>query len=82
MLLCVELPRGIGNKTNLVAEALGRDDRDLIANPLVRLEIESKLWIVPLDNYLSGLLNGLRSNTAHCKCDGFILLDFGKGNFT
>ena len=45
--------------SNLVAEALRSDDSDLIANALVGLEVEGKSGIVPLDDDLGGLLDGL-----------------------
>ena len=45
--------------SNLVAQALRGDDSDLIANALVGLEVERKSGIVPLDDDLGGLLDGL-----------------------
>jgi hypothetical protein len=43
----------------LVAKTLRGDDGDLIADALVGLEIEGELGVVPLDDDLGGLLNGL-----------------------
>jgi hypothetical protein len=66
---------------NLVPEALRRDDGNLetvnagpvalllrahlIANPLVGLEVERQLGVVPLNDDLGGLLDGLSSNATH-----------------
>ena len=49
----------------LVAETLGSNDCDLIADSLVGLEIESQLGVVPLNDDLGGLLNGLGANASH-----------------
>lgn len=35
-----------GEAGDLVAETLGGDDGDLIADALVRLEVEGELWVV------------------------------------
>jgi len=51
---------------DLVAKTLGGDDGDFIADPLVGLEVERKLGVVPLNDDLGGLLDSLRSNTTHC----------------
>ena len=37
---------------NLVPQPLTADDRNLIADPLVHLEIQSKLGVVPLNDDL------------------------------
>jgi hypothetical protein len=50
---------------NLVAQALGGNDGDLITHSLVGLEVESKLGVVPLNDDLGGLLDCLRSNATH-----------------
>lgn len=71
---------------NLVAEALGGNDGDLIADtfssesvgsplcsksrlekniPLVGLEVESQLGVVPLNDDLGGLLDSLGTNATH-----------------
>lgn len=49
----------------LVAETLGSNDGNLIADSLVGLEIEGQLWVVSLDDDLGGLLNGLGTNATH-----------------
>jgi hypothetical protein len=49
-------------RTHLVPQTLGGDDGDLIANTLVGLEVEGELGVVPLDDDLGGLLDGLGSN--------------------
>lgn len=50
---------------NLVAQALGGDDGDLIANALVGLEVEGQLGVEPLNDDLGGLLDGLGTNATH-----------------
>jgi len=55
--------------THLVAQSLGRNDGDLIADTLVGLEVESQLWVVTLNDDLGGLLDGLGTNATHvCGC--------------
>jgi hypothetical protein len=49
----------------LVAETLGSNDCDLIADSLVGLEIEGQLWVVSLNDDLGGLLDGLGTNATH-----------------
>ena len=51
--------------TNLVAETLGGNDGDLIADALVGLEVESQLGVVPLNDDLGGLLDSLGTNATH-----------------
>lgn len=46
---------------DLVAKTLGGDDGDLIAYPLVGLEVEGELWVVAFDDDFGRLLDGLRS---------------------
>lgn len=48
-----------GETGNLVAEALGRNDGDLIGNLLVSLEVEREARIIFLDQDAGGLLNSL-----------------------
>ena len=48
---------------DLVSQSLGLDSGDLIAESLVGLEIQSKLWIVTLNQSLGGTLDGLSSNS-------------------
>ena len=43
----------------LVAETLGGDDGDFIADALVGFEVEGEFWVVTFDNDLCGLLDGL-----------------------
>jgi hypothetical protein len=50
---------------NLVAQALGGNDSDLITDTLVGLEIERKPWVISLDHNLGGLLDGLGTNATH-----------------
>lgn len=47
-------------KTHLVAKTLRRDNCNLITYALVGLEVEGELGVVPLDDDLGGLLDGLR----------------------
>lgn len=49
----------------LVAQALGGDDRDLVADPLVGLEVQSQSGVVPLNDDLGGLLDGFCANATH-----------------
>lgn len=49
----------------LVAEALGGNDGNLIADPLVGLEVQGELGVVPLNDDLGGLLDGLGTNATH-----------------
>lgn len=44
---------------NLVSETLRGDDGNLIADSLVRFEVESELWVIPLNDHLGGLFDGL-----------------------
>ena len=56
---------------DLVAQALGRNDGDLIADSLVGLEVQGELGVVPLNDDLGGLLDGLCANATHfggCGC--------------
>jgi hypothetical protein len=43
----------------LVAETLGGDDGDFIADTLVGFEVEGELWVVALDDYFGGFFDGL-----------------------
>lgn len=53
----------------LVPQPLARDDSNLIADTLVNLEVEREFWVVSLDDDLSGLLDGFRTNATHdCGC--------------
>lgn len=49
----------------LVAETLGSNNGNLVADALVGLEIESELGVVPLNDDLGGLLDGLGANATH-----------------
>lgn len=62
--------------SNLVAKALGSDDGDLIADALVGLEVEGELGVVPLNDDLGGLLDGLGTDATHF--GGIGLLDVGR----
>ena len=48
---------------DLVSQSLGLDSSDLITESLVGLEIQSKLWIITLNQGLGGTLDGLSSNS-------------------
>ena len=50
---------------HLVAQTLGGDHGNFIADTLVGLEVESQLWVVSLDDDLGGLLHGLGADTTH-----------------
>jgi len=50
---------------NLVAQALRSNDGNLIADALVGLEVESQARVVPLNDDLGGLLDGLGTNATH-----------------
>lgn len=54
-----------GCAANLVAQALGGDDGDLIADALVGLEVEGELGVVPLNDDLGGLLDSLGADATH-----------------
>ena len=54
-----------GVSRNLVSEPLGGDDGNLIADPLVGLEVERQLGVVTLNDDLGGLLDGLGSDATH-----------------
>lgn len=58
--------RGISG--NLVAQTLGGDDGNLVADPLVGLEVERELGVVTLDDDLGGLLHGLGADATHFGC--------------
>ena len=49
----------------LVTEGLGGDDRDLLNDPLVGVEVQGQLGVVFLDDDTSCLLDGLGSDAAH-----------------
>lgn len=57
--------RSLTGYANLVAQALGGNDSDLITDTLVGLEVESELGVVPLNDDLGGLLDGLGTNATH-----------------
>jgi hypothetical protein len=60
------------NSSYLVAETLGGDDGDLIADSLVGLEVESQLGVVTLNDDLGGLLDSLcRIISASVDCNYF-----------
>jgi len=52
-----------GEAGNLVAEALRGDQRNLIANPLVGLEVEGEAGVVLLNDDAGSLLDGLSPDT-------------------
>jgi hypothetical protein len=63
-----------GVSSNLVPETLGGDDGNLIADPLVGLEVQRELGVVTLNDDLGGLLDGLSSDATH---DGDLLCELG-----
>lgn len=50
---------------NLVAEALGGNDGNFIADALVGLEVEGQAGVVTLNDDLGGLLDGLGADATH-----------------
>lgn len=50
---------------NLVAETLGGNDGNLIADALVGLEVEGQAGVVTLNDDLGGLLDGLGADATH-----------------
>lgn len=52
-------------KIYLVAETLGCNNGNLIADALVGLEVKGELGVVPLNDDLGGLLDGLGANATH-----------------
>ena len=54
-----------GVSGDLVPEPLGCNDGNLIANPLVGLEVQRQLGVVTLNDDLGGLLDGLGSDATH-----------------
>jgi hypothetical protein len=49
----------------LVPQPLTCDYGHLIANLLVDFKVKRELWVIPLNNDLGGLFDGLRSNATH-----------------
>ena len=67
-LLCSPVSNGgplFSLSADLVSETLGGDDGDLVADSLVGLEVEGEAGIVPLDDDLGGLLDGLGTDATH-----------------
>ncbi|GMT00139.1 hypothetical protein PENTCL1PPCAC_22313, partial [Pristionchus entomophagus] len=52
----------------LVAESLGGDESDLVADTLVGVEVVGHLSVVLLDDDLGGLLHGLGTDASHVEC--------------
>jgi hypothetical protein len=68
----------IPSSSYLVAETLGSNDCDLIADSLVGLEIEGQLWVVSFNDDLGGLLNSLGTNATHdCGIEIEIVVEVG-----
>jgi hypothetical protein len=59
------LLRGRQGRSHLVAETLGSNDGNLIADSLVGLEIEGQLGVVSLNDDLGGLLDSLGTDATH-----------------
>lgn len=68
------LERLCASRANLVAEALGGNDGNLIADALVGLEVEGQAGVVPLDDDLGGLLDGLGTNATHFGGIGLVVV--------
>lgn len=68
-----------GVSGNLVAQALGGDDGNLVADALVGLEVESETGVVPLNDDLGGLLDGLGTDATHF--GGLVLVNLGVGGW-
>lgn len=49
----------------LVAQALGSNDGDFIADTLVSLEVEGQAWVVALNEHLCRLLDSLGTDATH-----------------
>lgn len=65
-IISIRLPLIIGSvEKYLVPQPLAGNDGDLIAELLVDLKVEGELGIVPLNDNLSGPLNGLSPNATH-----------------
>lgn len=58
---------------NLVAQALGGDDGNLIADALVGLEVQGETGVVPLNDDLGGLLDSLGANATHFGGIGLVI---------
>jgi hypothetical protein len=63
--LCALPSEGCVVYSHLVAQALGGNDGNLIADALVGLEVESQLGVVTLNDDLGGLLDSLGTNATH-----------------
>ena len=63
---------------DLVAEALGGNDSDLIADALVGLEVQGELGVVTLNDDLGGLLDGLGTNATHFGGIGLVIVGRGE----
>lgn len=59
-------------RTDLVAQALGGNDGDFIADALVGLEVEGELGVVALDDDLGRLLDRLRPDATHVGSGGCV----------
>jgi len=57
---------------NLVPQPFRGDDSNLIADPLVGLEVEGELGVVTFNDDLGGLLDRLGPNATHF--DGFVVV--------
>lgn len=64
-----------GVSGNLVPQPLGRNDGNLIADPLVGLKVQRELGVVALNDDLGGLLDGLGSDATHF---GDLLCELGE----
>jgi hypothetical protein len=63
--LCALPSEGCVVCSHLVAQTLGGNDGNLIADALVGLEVESQLGVVTLNDDLGGLLDSLGTNATH-----------------
>ena len=65
------------SSADLVPETLRGDDGDLVADSLVGLEVEGEAGVVPLDDDLGGLLDGLGTYATHV--GGVLVIVLGDG---
>ena len=63
--------------SDLVAQALGSNDGNLITDALVGLEVECQAGVVPLNDDLGGLLDGLGTNATHFDGVGVVVVRTG-----
>lgn len=75
--VCPRYPHRVVGAANLVAETLGSNDGNLIADALVGLEVEGETRVVSLNDDLGGLLDGLGTDATHFGGIGLVLVGCG-----